>query len=330
MSERKEFAELQKRLRALWPSVSLRSIGDVERTVVIVHSISMDVPEQLIPVFPAYEERFLCHRPQPAPLAALARHLRHLAADPAQAHRLLLRARSRARHAPGAQPLRSRVARGRPQRAPDAEAARPAGRDRADPLPDRTARAGDPAALRHLRGRGRARRPAGHPALRRRPGARAARHEEREPARLRRGRRVPRARLRRRRRARRAEGARRAALGQRGARDGRPQARSWRERARQRARRRRRRPRLGHPGRRARARGRRGRRGRLLAGARRSGRDRRGADRGRRPPQPERPAPDQPFRAGRDPLDARPGARTARTGRPTSAAAFRPIPSTPR
>ena len=55
-----EFAELQKRLRALWPSVTLRSIGDVERTVVVVHSLSLDVPEQLVPVFPAYEERFLC------------------------------------------------------------------------------------------------------------------------------------------------------------------------------------------------------------------------------------------------------------------------------
>jgi hypothetical protein len=40
--------------------VTLRSIGDVERTVVVVHSISFDVPDQLIPVFPAYEERFLC------------------------------------------------------------------------------------------------------------------------------------------------------------------------------------------------------------------------------------------------------------------------------
>jgi len=56
----REFAELQSRLRALWPSVTLRSIGDVERTVVVVHSISMDVPDQLVPVFPAYEERFLC------------------------------------------------------------------------------------------------------------------------------------------------------------------------------------------------------------------------------------------------------------------------------
>ena len=56
----REFDRLQQRLRALWPSVTLRSIGDVERTVVVVHSISMDVPDQLIPVFPAYEERFLC------------------------------------------------------------------------------------------------------------------------------------------------------------------------------------------------------------------------------------------------------------------------------
>ena len=56
----REFAELQQRLRALWPSVTLRSIGDVERTVVVVHSISMDVPDHLVPVFPAYEERFLC------------------------------------------------------------------------------------------------------------------------------------------------------------------------------------------------------------------------------------------------------------------------------
>src|SRR3954471_4859295 len=54
------FAQLQERLRDVWPSVTLRSIGDVTRTVVVVHSISFDVPEQLIPVFPAYEERFLC------------------------------------------------------------------------------------------------------------------------------------------------------------------------------------------------------------------------------------------------------------------------------
>ena len=54
------FAELQAKLRSFWPSVTLRSIGDVERTVVVVHSISLEVPEHLVPVFPAYEERFLC------------------------------------------------------------------------------------------------------------------------------------------------------------------------------------------------------------------------------------------------------------------------------
>jgi hypothetical protein len=54
------FAELQSRLRTFWPNVTLRSIGDIERTVVVVHSISFDVPEHLVPVFPAYEERFLC------------------------------------------------------------------------------------------------------------------------------------------------------------------------------------------------------------------------------------------------------------------------------
>jgi hypothetical protein len=54
------FAELQSSLRSVWPSITLRSIGDVERVVVVVASISFDVPEHLVPVFPAYEERFLC------------------------------------------------------------------------------------------------------------------------------------------------------------------------------------------------------------------------------------------------------------------------------
>src|SRR5260221_651184 len=45
------FGDLQERLRALWPAVTLRSIGDIERTVVVVHSVSLDVPDQLIPVF---------------------------------------------------------------------------------------------------------------------------------------------------------------------------------------------------------------------------------------------------------------------------------------
>jgi hypothetical protein len=55
-----EFAGLQARLRELWPSVTMRSIGDVERTIVVVHSFSLEVPDQLVPDFPSYEERFLC------------------------------------------------------------------------------------------------------------------------------------------------------------------------------------------------------------------------------------------------------------------------------
>src|SRR3954468_20684081 len=55
-----EFAELQTQLRQMWPHVTLRSIGEVERVLVVVHSLSFDVPDQLIPDFPAYEERFLC------------------------------------------------------------------------------------------------------------------------------------------------------------------------------------------------------------------------------------------------------------------------------
>lgn len=47
-------------MRDLWPVLTPRSIGDHERTTVVVHSISMDVPAQLVPVFGAYEERFLC------------------------------------------------------------------------------------------------------------------------------------------------------------------------------------------------------------------------------------------------------------------------------
>ena len=56
-----------------------------------------------------------------------------------------------------------------------------------------------------------------------------------------------------------------------------------------------------------------------------AGRDRRGADRGRGLPEPERAAPDEPRGTGRHHVDARSGARRARTARPTSAATSPPI-----
>ncbi|MFO7571737.1 MAG: peptide ligase PGM1-related protein [Gaiellaceae bacterium] len=54
------YVELQETLRTFWPQVTLRSIGDIERTVVVVHSLPPEIPDTLAPVFPAYEERFLC------------------------------------------------------------------------------------------------------------------------------------------------------------------------------------------------------------------------------------------------------------------------------
>lgn len=54
------FDELQAKLRTFWPQVTLRSIGDIERTAIVVHSLPPEIPDTLAPVFPAYEERFLC------------------------------------------------------------------------------------------------------------------------------------------------------------------------------------------------------------------------------------------------------------------------------
>jgi hypothetical protein len=54
------YAALQAPLRASWPHFTLRSAGDVERTFIVIHSLSLELPGHLFPVFPAYEERFLC------------------------------------------------------------------------------------------------------------------------------------------------------------------------------------------------------------------------------------------------------------------------------
>jgi hypothetical protein len=54
------YAGLQTSLRASWPQFTLRSVGDVERTFVVLHSLTLELPSHLFPVFPAYEERFLC------------------------------------------------------------------------------------------------------------------------------------------------------------------------------------------------------------------------------------------------------------------------------
>jgi hypothetical protein len=55
------FDELQRDLESVWPVMTLRTTDPVMRSVVVLHSMPEDlVPPQLAPLFPAYEERFLC------------------------------------------------------------------------------------------------------------------------------------------------------------------------------------------------------------------------------------------------------------------------------
>jgi PGM1 C-terminal domain len=59
--ERARFAELQARLRELAPQLTIRGLEEGgERTVVVVNSLSVPVPQWVTPLLPAYEERFLC------------------------------------------------------------------------------------------------------------------------------------------------------------------------------------------------------------------------------------------------------------------------------
>jgi hypothetical protein len=53
------FRELQARLADLWPTMTMRTVGEQERTLVVVNSINVRVPAHMAPVMPAYEERFL-------------------------------------------------------------------------------------------------------------------------------------------------------------------------------------------------------------------------------------------------------------------------------
>src|ERR687885_958017 len=55
------FRGLQERLREVWPTITMRTLAGINRTVVVVASTSFDfeIPHYLAPVLPAYEERFL-------------------------------------------------------------------------------------------------------------------------------------------------------------------------------------------------------------------------------------------------------------------------------
>jgi hypothetical protein len=53
------FRELQSTLAEQWQFLTTRTVGDYERTLVVINSVNMRLPAHMAAVVPAYEERFL-------------------------------------------------------------------------------------------------------------------------------------------------------------------------------------------------------------------------------------------------------------------------------
>ena len=53
------FRELQSTLAEEWQYLTPRSVGDRERTLLVINSVNLHLPAHMAPVIPAYEERFL-------------------------------------------------------------------------------------------------------------------------------------------------------------------------------------------------------------------------------------------------------------------------------
>ena len=58
-AELERFRSLQSSLVDYWPYLTTRRVGEQPRTLVVVNSINVDLPDHFQPVVPAYEERFL-------------------------------------------------------------------------------------------------------------------------------------------------------------------------------------------------------------------------------------------------------------------------------
>lgn len=54
------FRLLQRRLVAWWPMLTVRTVPPQPRVIVVVSSMTVDMPGHLLPMVPAYEERYLC------------------------------------------------------------------------------------------------------------------------------------------------------------------------------------------------------------------------------------------------------------------------------
>ncbi|MEO8328494.1 MAG: peptide ligase PGM1-related protein [Candidatus Nanopelagicales bacterium] len=54
------FQTLQSRLIQLWPNMTFRTTDGPPRTILVISSLSLDLPRSLAPLVTAYEERYLC------------------------------------------------------------------------------------------------------------------------------------------------------------------------------------------------------------------------------------------------------------------------------
>lgn len=54
------FVALQARLAPMWPTMTVRGRAE-ERTLIVLSSVSVDVPPEMNPLLPAYEERYLSY-----------------------------------------------------------------------------------------------------------------------------------------------------------------------------------------------------------------------------------------------------------------------------
>jgi hypothetical protein len=59
--DRAVFATLQSRLVDQWPQMTMRAVEGDSRTLIVLSSLSIDVPDHLVPLITAYEERYLCY-----------------------------------------------------------------------------------------------------------------------------------------------------------------------------------------------------------------------------------------------------------------------------
>ncbi|MBA2444798.1 MAG: hypothetical protein H0V49_05645 [Nocardioidaceae bacterium] len=54
------FGSLQSQLVGLWPALTVRTVPTRPRVILVLNSMTIDLPDHFLPMIPAYEERYLC------------------------------------------------------------------------------------------------------------------------------------------------------------------------------------------------------------------------------------------------------------------------------